>query len=167
MITIKGNFFVAEGVPSGKLRSAGFAYSPKHKVWATPFPSVVKKVFKYIRFISDDVKALVKEREVVMSELCIDSSSVYIDNFFNVPKDQKQFPFQRAGTQWILDHVNTLLADDMGLGKTIQVIVALNELQPKTVLIICPASLKKLWLNEMKAWLSDKLKDDRILISKE
>ena len=47
-----------------------------------------------------------------------------------------------------------ILADEMGLGKTVQVAGLINDCPGiKKVLIVCPASLKGNWLNELNHWL--------------
>lgn len=46
-----------------------------------------------------------------------------------------------------------LLADEPGLGKTIQVCEFINRTQPRNVLIVCPASLRVNWHNEIARWV--------------
>jgi hypothetical protein len=70
-----------------------------------------------------------------------------------VPEGLAYLPFQRAGIAYALDRPATLMGDEMGLGKTIQAIGVLNATQPDTVLVICPASLKLNWRNELGRWL--------------
>ncbi|MBU0674024.1 MAG: DEAD/DEAH box helicase [Proteobacteria bacterium] len=63
------------------------------------------------------------------------------------------YPYQIEGTAFLAGTGRALLADDMGLGKTLQAISAAGWLREhegvKTVLIICPASLKQQWANEI------------------
>ncbi len=58
-------------------------------------------------------------------------------------------PYQRAGALHLAFGERSLLADDMGLGKTIQAIAACELLarreQIGRVLVVCPASLKAEW----------------------
>lgn len=67
-------------------------------------------------------------------------------------------PYQRTGTAFLKSKQHALLADEMGLGKTIQAIAAINEVDAKKVLIVCPAGLKLNWQNELKIWLAKELK---------
>lgn len=64
-------------------------------------------------------------------------------------------PYQQEGIAAMLDKPNVLLADAMGLGKTVQAIGVMNE-NPDIlrVLVICPASLKLNWQNEIIKWSS-------------
>jgi SWI/SNF-related matrix-associated actin-dependent regulator 1 of chromatin subfamily A len=66
----------------------------------------------------------------------------------------KLFPFQKEGVLKMLSmNSNILLADDMGLGKTVQgaMFLRLKE-NSLPALVICPASLKQNWQNEIKKW---------------
>ena len=63
-------------------------------------------------------------------------------------------PFQRAGIAFMTPREATLLGDEMGLGKTVQVIGTINNSPDiKSVLIICPATLRSNWMKEAKKWL--------------
>ncbi len=70
-----------------------------------------------------------------------------------VPDGLEYLPFQRAGIAYAASREATLIADEMGLGKTIQAAGLINLTTPHSVLIICPASLKLNWQNELNRWL--------------
>ena len=61
--------------------------------------------------------------------------------------------YQMQGAEKMASQEATLLADEMGLGKTAQAIEVINITEPKTVLIVCPASLKHNWKEELEKWL--------------
>jgi len=60
------------------------------------------------------------------------------------------FPFQKDGVKFLRDRQQAILTDEMGLGKTVQALVALPE--DAATLIVCPASLKSNWQNEIEKW---------------
>lgn len=62
-------------------------------------------------------------------------------------------PFQKAGVEYAVKQKRTFIADEMGLGKTIQAIATIQHKSLFPALIICPASLKYNWLNEINNWL--------------
>ena len=54
----------------------------------------------------------------------------------------------------MVERPNVLLADPPGLGKTIEIAGTLNQLRSPRVLIVCPASLRLNWIQELQKWLS-------------
>jgi SWI/SNF-related matrix-associated actin-dependent regulator of chromatin subfamily A-like protein 1 len=68
------------------------------------------------------------------------------------------YPFQKAGIEFLASRQAALLADEMGTGKTIQVAGLLNLLGDKLarVLIVTPASVKRVWALELSKWLVPK-----------
>jgi SWI/SNF-related matrix-associated actin-dependent regulator 1 of chromatin subfamily A len=63
------------------------------------------------------------------------------------------YEFQRVGVEFLALHDHALLADDMGLGKSLQALVALP--QNARAIIICPASLKYNWEEEIGKWRNE------------
>ena len=70
-----------------------------------------------------------------------------------VPDGLEYLPYQRAGIAYGLARPSTLIADEMGLGKTIQAIGICNaDPDARSILIICPDSLKLNWRREWERW---------------
>lgn len=58
-------------------------------------------------------------------------------------------PYQVRGVDWLVDPSHYVLADEMGLGKTPQAIRAADALNARRLLVICPATLRRQWRNEL------------------
>lgn len=69
-------------------------------------------------------------------------------------------PHQKRGVKYILSHSSAFVCDDMGMGKTRTVIEAVFERGKFPILIVCPASLKLNWANEIKQWKGIDVKID-------
>lgn len=69
-----------------------------------------------------------------------------------VPKGLRYLDYQKAGIEFASSKKYTLISDQPGCGKTIQVIGLANLKQLRSILIICPASLKENWRREFNKW---------------
>ena len=69
-----------------------------------------------------------------------------------VHEGMKYLPYQKAGIERMLELGNALLGDEQGLGKTIQVIGLAQIVKPTAMLVICPASVKQVWMDEWAKW---------------
>ena len=76
-----------------------------------------------------------------------------------VPEGLAYLPYQRAGIAFAIETWRAgrgvLLGDDCGLGKTIQIIGLINaDPTIRSVLIICPATIRLNWKRELERWLT-------------
>ncbi|KAH9871793.1 hypothetical protein J1614_006050 [Plenodomus biglobosus] len=85
------------------------------------------------------------------------------DGGFRIPGDiyPALFDYQKTGIQWLWElysqNVGGIIGDEMGLGKTIQAIsfvagLHYSKLLTKPVIIVCPATVMKQWVNEFHRW---------------
>lgn len=70
------------------------------------------------------------------------------------PPDRAFFPFQRAAIEYAMQADGCLLGLDMGTGKTAISCGVANQMDAKSVLVVCPASLKINWLRECEMWMT-------------
>lgn len=77
------------------------------------------------------------------------------------------FDFQKEGSNFLAQNVYAYLADEMGLGKTIQAIHALNKLNLKKILIVCPAVARFNWRNEIETFTPEKTYSFAVIKTKE
>ena len=63
---------------------------------------------------------------------------------------------QKDGIKFLLSRKKCILADDMGLAKTAQLTIAAIEGNFDSVLIVCPASLKTNWFNELSYYIPER-----------
>lgn len=61
------------------------------------------------------------------------------------------YGYQQIGVRFLTQHNRALLGDDMGLGKTFQSLMAIEG----RAIVLCPATLKTNWANEVKKWRKD------------
>lgn len=65
---------------------------------------------------------------------------------------EKPFEYQIEGAKWLKSKHHALLADEMGLGKSRQVVMATDEINAKSILIICPSVARINWQREFNLW---------------
>ena len=70
--------------------------------------------------------------------------------------DRKIMNRQKEAVKFLLTRKKCILADTMGLGKSLSLSVAAIEGNFDSVLIICPASLKTNWKNELSWYINDR-----------
>ncbi len=119
------------------------------KRWHTSTPDVAAKF--------DDVadQDALAAMEAVKDKIKASSAAQIVGGLDIPAPDGKQyFPYQQAGINFALHHSGVLIGDEMGLGKTVQAIGVINAEKPKTVLIVCPSSLKINWRKELERWLT-------------
>jgi SNF2 family DNA or RNA helicase len=136
--------------PGCKACAAGLSY----KVWWTP---KVENAALLSTYADETAKAAMAGHveEVEASRAAAPKlSAEEIARTMPSPPDLSYLPYQMAGILWLMRHAKSLLADAPGLGKTIQVLGAINaEPAIKSVLVICPASLRLNWARESVKWL--------------
>lgn len=69
--------------------------------------------------------------------------------------DDRLYPYQRVGAEFLVNARDALLGDEQGTGKTIQVLAALRKTDAYPALVVCPNSVKRNWEAEVIRWLPE------------
>lgn len=110
----------------------------------------------------ETMEIFLPKKAVLGNFLIGDYHSVQVDfdryDNLSTAKDQNRRlkPHQKDAVQFLLHRKKCILADDMGLGKTTELSVAAIEGNFDSVLIICPASLKTNWRDELLWYVPEK-----------
>ena len=129
----------------GRFVSTAFPTQEFWQVWREK-KAAVKAAGYSVRKI-DNAWVVTRYRDNVKAIQDSQATSSEID--VPVPEGLDYLPYQKAGINYALQRNSVLIGDEMGLGKTIQAIGVMNATNPETVLVVCPASLKINWKNEM------------------
>lgn len=135
------------------VKAAGFRWDPAAKVWWTTDETKAAKISR-----PDAVAAINAERMEAAraAQAAIEASrATDSDRDIPAPAGLAYLPYQRGGIAYAMERDGVLIGDEPGLGKTIQAIGAVNaDPNARRVLVICPASLKLNWRNELRKWLT-------------
>lgn len=132
-----------------ELKAAGFRWDVAGKRW---FATAADTVLRF-RDFADEAAVLELEKVAEKIEASKSSSSALDGEEIPAPEGKSYFPYQQAGIRFALNNQSVFIGDEMGLGKTVQAIGVVNAESPKTVLIVCPSSLKINWRKELERWL--------------
>jgi SWI/SNF-related matrix-associated actin-dependent regulator 1 of chromatin subfamily A len=156
-IEVEDHFFVSycDIVDSSLFRDAGFNF--RNGRWVTPFAVVAHKLYSAMDAAARSLLQSKLEKEKYLYE---SSFSLLPSKGFSVPapKGLAYRAYQIAGVEQISERLKYFkacyLCDEMGVGKTIQVIGYLNLAMPPRVCVVCPASLRAVWREELAKWLT-------------
>lgn len=110
---------------------------------------------KYRR--SEDAKFMIVPKNAILTDfLSEDYTELEIDfGKYEKKSGRKLRDYQEEGVKFLISKKKCILADQMGAGKTTQTIVAAIEGGYEHVLIVCPASVKTTWKNELKLYVEE------------
>ena len=128
-----------------------FRFEWGRKQWETEDHEIAAKFIEFAnRDLRDTLTEILAKRKKSFTESRLASND---EIKIPVPENLSYLPFQRAGISYAIQRQHTLIGDDMGLGKTIQAIGFSNYYpEIKSILIVCPASLKLNWKREFIKW---------------
>lgn len=143
-------------------RDAGFEFtrdpSPAH--WHTQDPDRAVRCYQvamhYEGFTCPSAIQMVLQAHLEAQQAHIEASRVVgLDVDLPRPPGLDYYPYQKAAVAYAMQRRNVLFGDSMGLGKSIETLGLVNALHIKSVLIVCPATLKLNWARECQKWLMD------------
>ena len=103
----------------------------------------------------DPVQAFLPKKAVLTNFLVEDYKQLYVDfdryDKLSMAKDinHKIKEHQKEAVRFLLTRKKCILADDMGYGKTKSLIVSSLEGNFDSIIVICPASIKSNWRDEL------------------
>ena len=129
------------------------------KFWTVPITSetapLITSYGKHFKFV---FTAETKERINGIVATSIENfreSSAEVSDYevMGLPAGLELMPFQGVAVEWISRNPNTIIGDQMGLGKTIEALAALHDQKAFPAVVVCPATLKYNWRDEIVKWL--------------
>lgn len=139
----------------------GSLYDPKLRLWTMPLAWSTVRALRAtfgdaLAFGSDITDWAWSERRNRIDK-CVQLRTMLEpnDQFPCDGYDERLYPFQRVGAEFLVTANDALLGDQMGTGKTIQAIAALRKTGALPALIVCPNSVKSNWRREFETWFQD------------
>ena len=140
-LTCEGDRFVWRGTPTERHlpKAAGLRWDPDKQCWWTTDAMAAAKL---VNFADAEAKAAI-DKAIAAKEESLELSRAHdAEVDAPVPEGLALLPFQRAGVAYALGRKATLIGDEMGLGKTPQSIVVANATRARSILVVCPLSVK-------------------------
>ena len=147
----------------------------RKEVWNLDFTPEKLLIVSYLGETTLTYNCYVKYRQSIPPVMCFIPKKAVINNFLfddyhNMTIDFDRYDklstsidsrrtlreHQKEAVKFLLSRKKCVLADDMGFGKTCELSVAAIEGNFDSVLIICPASLKTNWKNELSYFIPEK-----------
>ena len=140
------------------------------KTWYVPYRIEVSYLIgetetsyaAYIRYSQKQEKPVLcflSRKGIVTNLMCDDYTKVEIDfdKFDRMSKNPniKIKEFQKDAVRFLVSRKKAILADSQGYGKTIEAIIAMLATDFHKAFIICPASLKSNWKNELSNYVDE------------
>lgn len=150
MLCYKNNTYIlfAEVAIYRDLQAKGWKWHKESEAWYTKDRSIVEKSKRFLSKI--DLK-IFNDSEPKANLAILESSSTTSTSFYPC-NGLTPFGYQLAGVDYLIKRSSALIADEMGLGKTMQTILFMNVKEIKNVVVVCPASLKNNWREELIRW---------------
>ena len=171
-IRIEGNFFVVSFDYDAKLVDviktfAGRKYNPSSREWSIPVtPSNMEKAVEILTPYGFQFPEGFGNKKQEITQLFKKIATNVIQDFkLPLELQRKLYPFQKEGVKFLLETGGkAILGDEMGLGKTVEAIAYFQATNMKKVLIVCPASIKLTWRNEIVKFAPER-KDVEVVYS--
>lgn len=115
----------------------------------------VVQLSKMVQYAADEATQQLLADATMTKATAVEASRAVDSNLvIPAPAGLDYLPFQKGGIAFAAKRPGVLIADEMGLGKTIQALGMVNsDASIRTVMVICPASLKLNWAREAGKWL--------------
>jgi len=131
-------------------KAAGFRWDPTAKQWWTTSLDVAARLRDHAEA---ELRAELEAWAAKAQQAIEASRATDFQGDIPAPAGLAYLPYQRAGIAYGMARESVLIGDEMGLGKTIQAIgIANADPSCRSILIICPASLKLNWAREWRKW---------------
>lgn len=165
-----------EPIPINKVvKLAEWLGEEKKKEWKTDFLPKKVKIVSYLGDTERYYGFILQYRQSVEPSICFLPKNGILTDIFAEDYNKLNIDFsrydklsmlkdphrtlkehQKTGVKFLLSRKRAILADTMGLGKTSTLAVAAIEGNFDSVLIICPASLKTNWKNELMWYVPER-----------
>lgn len=156
MIRFHNDRFTIDRLPDPWLRQLQLRGLPEptwdrgEKEWAYPEGGEEARA---VRFLHDAYHLPLDEEATERLESLAETYELRSPGERHAELKAKLRPYQSEGVEFALAQRRVLIADAMGLGKTLQALAALEESGHFPALVVCPASVKLGWQNEVLKWL--------------